>query len=201
MLDRDARVQVRLDAAVMAVARQVGVELPPAPPWARDPFFRQIDERERMAVILERLLEAGIMADRFSVVNDTSGDAQDVSLEQFKDLQLQGYRIVNVSDFGQATAPEVDASAPENATDDQSKADADLIARETFPAADAGDDDDKSGDAPVHDQSMNPAPPADAGTDTRTVAQLREDLEAAGVEAPKDARKADLQALAAENNV
>jgi hypothetical protein len=203
MVARDADVQARLDRAVLALALRVGIELPPAPIYARDPYFRQIDERERMAVILERLLGAGIMADRFSVVNDQSGDARDVSLEDFKELQAQGYRLVDIAGYQAAMAQgQGDATPPENPGDEQQKADADYIARQTFPAADAGDDDDKSGDAPVNEQSFDGGPQDNASDgDDRTVAQLREDLEAAGVEAPKDARKADLQALAAEHGV
>lgn len=55
---RDAEIQKRLDAATEALALRLGVALPPVSPYVRDPEFRAIDERERMAVILERVVAA-----------------------------------------------------------------------------------------------------------------------------------------------
>ncbi len=44
-------------------------------------------------------------------------------------------------------------------------------------------------------------PEANAGDESRTVAELREALDAGGIEYPSDAKKADLASLAAERGV
>lgn len=205
---RDADIQKRLDAAITALSERIGIDIPPAFPYVRDPEFRAIDERDRMATILERVLEAGIMADNFRVVNDQTGDSKDCTLEQFQQLQAQGYRIENVNSYQAAMQRQLEQRQQENprvvaapsASDAQSKADADLTARQTFPEADAGEED-MSADAPVHEQNLRPSSGDGEASvyDDMTMAEIREDLEAEGINPPKNARKADLVALAEQH--
>lgn len=55
---RDAAIQKRLDAAVFALSARFGTEPAPAFPPVRDPEYRAIDERERLAITLERVVAA-----------------------------------------------------------------------------------------------------------------------------------------------
>lgn len=55
---RDATIQKRLDTAVVALSARFGAEPAPAFPPVRDPEYRAIDERERLAITLERVVAA-----------------------------------------------------------------------------------------------------------------------------------------------
>lgn len=53
------------------------------------------------------------MPAKFAVMNDQSGDEKEVTLKEFADLQLRGYRIVDVGAYNQAVADDA-APAPES---------------------------------------------------------------------------------------
>lgn len=148
----DAAVNKRLDAATTALSSLLGIDVPDPVAWVRDQEYLAISQRERLAVILERTRDAIVdelegsnpMGDlTFPVINDQSGDAQDVTMDQWADLQMQGYRIANTSDFAAAQAEDqqpVEATAPQHPNAEQSKADEDYFTTQTFPQADLGDD-------------------------------------------------------------
>lgn len=55
---RDAEIQQRIARAVETLSAVFEVEPAPAFPFVRDPEYRAIDEREQMAMTLERIVEA-----------------------------------------------------------------------------------------------------------------------------------------------
>jgi hypothetical protein len=55
---RQADIDKRTDAAISTLADRYGVEVAPAFPPVRDPEFRALDERERLLITLERIVEA-----------------------------------------------------------------------------------------------------------------------------------------------
>lgn len=75
------------------------------------------------------------MAQKIALVNDQSGDEKDANVKDVADLQLQGYRIVDVGAYNAAVAAgEVDA-ADESPMAEQSKADASEAAKRDYPEA------------------------------------------------------------------
>jgi len=44
------------------------------------------------------------MPAKFAVTNDQSGDSKDATLEQFEELRLQGYRVVDAGGYDNAVA-------------------------------------------------------------------------------------------------
>lgn len=55
---RQAEIDKRTDAAVSALCERFGVEVAPAFTPVRDPEWRDIDERERLVITIERIVEA-----------------------------------------------------------------------------------------------------------------------------------------------
>lgn len=58
MVAREAEINRRQEAAVGTLVQRFAVELPPPFPPVRDPAYRALDEREWLAIALERIVEA-----------------------------------------------------------------------------------------------------------------------------------------------